>query len=129
MYYNVIPWLTGTTGRAKLTQTALNALPIAVPPLEEQVVIVKRVSELFSLADQIEEKYNLAKEQVDKITQSVLSKAFRGELVPQDPNDEPASILLERIKSEKEAASSKPKPKRKKKTQIESDPVQVLVEA
>jgi len=39
---------------------------------------------------------------VDKLTQSILAKAFRGELVPQDPNDEPASVLLEEIKAGKE---------------------------
>ena len=91
---------------------------------DEQIEIISRVEVLFLLADQIEEKYNLAKEQVDKITQSVLAKSFRGELVPQDPSDEPASVLLERIKVEKKKGSSKPKKKR-----IESDPVQVPLEA
>ncbi len=52
------------------------------------------------LADQIETRYQKAKTHVDKLTQSILAKAFRGELVPQDPNDEPASKLLERIRSE-----------------------------
>jgi type I restriction enzyme S subunit len=49
----------------------------------------------------VEAHYQKAKEQVDKLTQSVLAKAFRGELVPQDPNDEPAEKLLERILKEK----------------------------
>ena len=49
----------------------------------------------------MEAHYQKAKEQVDKLTQSVLAKAFRGELVPQDPNDEPAEKLLERILKEK----------------------------
>ncbi|MFQ5753020.1 MAG: type I restriction endonuclease subunit S, partial [bacterium] len=55
----------------------------------------------FTFADKLEEHYQKAKEKVDKFPQSVLSKAFRGELVPQDPNDEPAEKLLERIKEEK----------------------------
>ena len=55
---------------------------------------------MFALADQIEARYMKAKAYVDKLTQSILAKAFRGELVPQDQNDEPASVLLERIKRE-----------------------------
>ena len=55
------------------------------------------MEELFALADKIEARYKKAKEHVDKLTQSILAKAFRGELVPQDPNDEPASELLKRI--------------------------------
>jgi hypothetical protein len=47
----------------------------------------------------IEARYAKAKVHVDKLTQSILAKAFRGELVPQDPNDEPASVLLKRIRS------------------------------
>lgn len=77
------------------------------PPLEEQKEIVRRVEELFKFADQIEARYNKAKEYVDKLTQSILAKVFRGELVPQDPNDEPADKLLERIKAEKENTANK----------------------
>jgi type I restriction enzyme, S subunit len=70
-----------------------------VPPVAEQREIVRRVDTLFTLADQIEARYAKAKAHVDNLTQSILAKAFRGELVPQDPNDEPASALLERIKN------------------------------
>jgi type I restriction enzyme S subunit len=58
----------------------------------------------------------------EKQTQSILAKAFRGELAPQDPNDEPASVLLGRIKAEKAASAPKGKPRRtrKKKAQKES---------
>lgn len=76
-------------------------LVVPLPPLNEQQEIVRRVEALFKLADQLEERYKKAKVNVDKLTQSILAKAFRGELVPQDPNDEPASMLLERIKSQK----------------------------
>jgi type I restriction enzyme S subunit len=51
---------------------------------------------------QIEERYKKAKTYVDKLTQYILAKAFRGELVPQDPNDEPVSVLLKRIRQERE---------------------------
>ncbi len=75
--------------------------PFPLPSLEEQKEIVKQVEKLFAWADKVEAHYQKAKEQVDKLTQSVLAKAFRGELVPQDPNDEPAEKLLERILKEK----------------------------
>jgi len=52
-------------------------------------------------ADKIEARYAKAKAMLDKMPQSILAKAFRGELVAQDPTDEPASVLLERIKAKK----------------------------
>lgn len=115
MHYDVIPWLTGTTGRAKLTQGALLSLPIQVPPSEEQTEIVRRVEQLFAFAEQLEAKVASAKSRIDHLTQSILAKAFRGELVPQDPNDEPASVLLERIQAQRAAA---PKAKRGRKASV-----------
>jgi len=78
----------------------IKSIYIAHPPLAEQQEIVRRVEALFALADQIEARYAKAKAHLGKLTQSILAKAFRGELVPQDPNDEPASVLLERIKKQ-----------------------------
>lgn len=115
MYYDVIPWLTGTTGRAKLTQRALLSLPILVPTHLEQTEIVRRVEQLFAFADQLEAKVAAAKNRIDHLTQSILAKAFRGELVPQDPSDEPANVLLERIKAQRAAA---PKVKRGRKASV-----------
>lgn len=86
--------------------------PVPVPPVSEQNEIVRLVEQLFAFADQLENKVNLAKSRIDHLTQSILAKAFRGELVPQDPNDEPASVLLERIKAQRAAA---PKAKRGRK--------------
>ena len=79
----------------------VRALQIPFPPLNEQHEIVRRVEALFKIADNIEKRYEKAKAHVDKLTQSILAKAFRGELVPQDPNDEPASELLKRIQAER----------------------------
>ncbi len=87
-------------------------LPVALPPYEEQTEIVRRVEQLFAFADQLEAKVASAKSRIDHLTQSILAKAFRGELVPQDPNDEPASALLERIKAQRAAT---PKAKRGRK--------------
>lgn len=85
--------------RPGINGTILKEINIPLPPITEQQEIVRRVEELFALADRIEARYQKAKAQVDKLTQSILAKAFRGELVPQDPNDEPASELLNRIKA------------------------------
>ena len=60
-------------------------------------VILRRVEGLFALADQIEARFQKAKAQVDKLTPSLLARAFAGKLVPQDPADEPAEKLLERL--------------------------------
>ncbi|EOW9104088.1 restriction endonuclease subunit S [Vibrio cholerae] len=75
----------------------LRKLPIPLPPVEEQKEIVRLVDQYFAFADTIEAQVKKAQARVDKLTQSILAKAFRGELVPQDPNDEPADKLLERI--------------------------------
>lgn len=91
---------------------ALKELRILLPPLAEQAKIVRRVDQLFAIADQLEAKVATAKQRIDALTQSLLAKAFRGELVPQDPNDEPASTLLERIRAQRAAV---PKPKRGRK--------------
>ncbi len=88
---------------------ALKELRLLLPPLAEQTEIVRRVEQLFAFADQLETKVNQAKTRIDRLTQSILAKAFRGELVPPNPNDEPASLLLERIQAQRAAA---PKAKR-----------------
>lgn len=87
--------------RPGINGAILKELSIPIPPLPEQKEIVRRVEALFKKADEIEARYNKAKAFVDRLTQSILAKAFRGELVPQDPDDEPASVLLEKIKAAK----------------------------
>ncbi|WP_251701953.1 restriction endonuclease subunit S [Metapseudomonas boanensis] len=90
----------------------VRALQIPLPSCEEQSEIVRRVEQLFVFADQLEDKVATAQARIDRLTQSILAKAFRGELVPQDPNDEPASVLLERIQAQRAIA---PKAKRGRK--------------
>ncbi|SEF99573.1 restriction endonuclease subunit S [Nitrosomonas ureae] len=91
--------LAAATGTAQLTipLTGLRTFLIKVPFIEEQTEIVRRVEELFAYADRLEARYAATRAKADKLTSAILAKAFRGELVPQDPNDEPASVLLERI--------------------------------
>jgi type I restriction enzyme S subunit len=73
-------------------------LPLPLAPLPEQQEIVRRVEGLFALADQLELRLAKARGQVEKLTPSLLARAFAGQLVPQDPIDEPAEKLLERIR-------------------------------
>jgi len=87
----------GTT-RPGYNTTLLESIALPVAPFAEQQEIVRRVEALFALADQIGARFQKAQEQVDKLTPSLLARAFCGQLVPQDPADEPAERLLERIK-------------------------------
>lgn len=108
---DITPWVSGSA-QPKLNQKNMNEIPVHVPPTAEQAEIVRRVEQLFAIADQLEARVVAAKTRIDHLTQSILAKAFRGELVPQDPNDEPASVLLERINAQRAAA---PKAKRGRK--------------
>lgn len=101
--------------RPNLNLDKIKGIIINLPANEEQHEIVRRVEQLFALADKIEARYAKAKAMLDKLSQSILAKAFRGELVPQNPGDEPASVLLERIRIEKEKLNITKKPKREKK--------------
>ena len=105
--YDFVPLTSGTTGRRKLIQAALISAPIHVPPLAEQQEIVRRVSALFAHADAIESRTAAARKRVDALTQAVLAKAFRGELVPTEAElarrdnrlYEPAADLLARFRA------------------------------
>jgi type I restriction enzyme S subunit len=90
----------GGVGNAQsaLYLKVIRKLPIPFAPIEEQCEILRLVEQYFALADTLEKNLANAKQRVDNLTQSILAKAFKGELVPQDPNDEPADKLLERIK-------------------------------
>lgn len=111
------PWLvstaSATVNAAILNKGRLAEAPLPLPGELEQTEIVRRVEQLFAFADQLEAKVASAKIRIDHLTQSILAKAFRGELVPQDPSDEPASVLLERIQAQRAAA---PKAKRGRKS-------------
>ena len=74
---------------------------LIVPPLPEQKAIVSAVEHRLSVADEVEKTVVAELKRAEQLRQSILKKAFSGGLVPQDPNDEPASGLLKRIKSEK----------------------------
>jgi type I restriction enzyme S subunit len=95
-----------SAGQNGVSGTDVKNQSIALPPFGEQQEIVRRVGALFSLADAIERRVAAATQRADKLTQAILAKAFRGELVPTEAelaraegrDYEPASVLLERIR-------------------------------
>ena len=93
---------TGTArNMPKINQQTVLSAPACWPSLTEQAEIVRRVESLFALADRVEARYAATRAQLEKLTPATLAKAFRGELVPQDPNDEPAEVLLKRIRAKR----------------------------
>jgi type I restriction enzyme S subunit len=104
-----------------LSQANLKNIQIPMPEKEERDEIVRRVESLFAYADRLEARYKIARAQVEKLTPSLLAKAFRGELVPQDPNDEPASELLARIAAAKSEVQPKKRTARQRKSQQQTE--------
>lgn len=103
-----------SAGQYNISMTSLESLPIPLPPENEQEQILKIVGQSFAAANELESNIKTQLTQAEQTRQSLLEEAFSGKLVPQDPNDEPAIVLLERIREEKiratqEAKVSKPK--------------------
>ena len=88
-----------------LNKERVSNLPIPLPSLAEQAVIVQELNKLLSVIEQLDGEIGRQLTNANALWQSILKKAFTGQLVPQDPHDEPASILLERIKTAKAAWS------------------------
>lgn len=93
----------------------LRALQVPLPCREEQDQIAENVRNLLSFAEVLQSRCAGAQGHIRTLQKSILARAFRGELVPQDPNEEPASLLLERIRAEREAAAANGKPKTRRK--------------
>jgi len=107
----------GGTGQPYVNQKHLNDLVVPLPPEAEQSRIVAEIENNLSVTDHIAAELDRNKARCGRFRQSILKWAFEGKLVDQDPTDEPASVLLDRIKAEREAAaSSKPRRKKRAKT-------------
>lgn len=92
-----------------LTLSDIRSIVFSIPELDEQEEIVRHIDRLFAYADLVKINCQNALEKVEELKTLILDQAFRGELVPQDPNDEPASVLLERIRAEQLAQPPRPK--------------------
>jgi type I restriction enzyme S subunit len=115
---------TGTAGNMpKINQQTVMSAPIALPSMDEQSEIVRRVERLLSIADRIEQGLEAATTHAQRLTPLTLAKAFRGELVQQDLNDEPASVLLQRLAAAPTAAVNTPRGRPRGKQANQSTPL------
>lgn len=90
-----------TAGQSGVSGEDIKNIPVPVCCLEEQLEIVQELESKLSEADQLDQTLATALQQADALRQAILKKAFHGQLVPQDQNDEPATALLERIRADK----------------------------
>jgi type I restriction enzyme S subunit len=84
---------------------------VVLPPVTEQLEIVRQVSHYFDLAEALEARFEQAAAMVEQLPKALLTKAFSGQLIPQDPNDEPVSKLLERLRNAPASTKTKRVPK------------------
>ena len=109
---------TGAVGQQRVGKNFISNYFIPIPPLVEQKRIVDKINELFYLISLIETDKITLQATIQLTKSKILDLAIRGKLVPQDPNDEPASVLLERIRTEKEELIKQGKIKRDKKESV-----------
>lgn len=106
-------------GKPGLNLTNLKEVVVALPSLGEQDQIVEEIESRLSICDQLEADIEANLKKAEALRQSILKQAFEGKLVPQNPNDEPAAVLLERIRAEREAQKARGNTDKKAKASIQ----------
>ena len=108
--------LSGGVGINHLSAGKFSKLAVALPPLDEQVEVVEALESQLAALDEQRSAIELSLKQSAAQRQSILRTAFSGQLVPQDPNDEPASVLLARIREERLTRDNAPKVRKTRQT-------------
>ena len=116
-----------TTNLASISKTKVSSLPIPIPPVSEAVEIVRRIDATFAKINRLAAEAEKALKQTDRLDQRILAKAFAGELVPQDPKDEPANVLLGRVREARAKTPKKTRPRRTKANAMKKDPKDLLL--
>ena len=105
-------------GLQGLSSNALHSIIVPIAPIKQQYMIVQKIEEIFDLIDFLDEQTMDLDDCIESIKSKILDLAIRGKLVSQNPDDEPASVLLERIRAEKEELIKAGKIKRDKKESV-----------
>jgi hypothetical protein len=108
------PFIKSAAGQHGISGADLKRLPLPIITEPQQLAIVRHTQAALSWIDRLAREASFARKLIDPLDESVLAKGFRGELVPQDPNDEPASVLLERIRAERDAAPANPRSRKRR---------------
>jgi type I restriction enzyme, S subunit len=124
-YYEEIRRFASGGVQPNLNLSMVKSIAIPIPPIEEQLELLRIVNMCMSTLQKLDRENIEATDSLDFLDRSILAKAFRGELVPQDPNDEPAAVLLERIRTEREQTST---PKQRGKTTRKNSSKQLSID-